>query len=109
MVTYNDAEVGNNENSSASIQLVLSSVLLNFDTHIRYLSCENFTIEMLPCPKKTPTKDMCSGRFLFDISKHVVANMKKAFIIVDEWLVQNEKSLGIACEDVYKHLILNGD
>ena len=95
LVTSTDARVRDNENSSAGSQLVLSPMLLNFDIHIRYVSCEHFSQEILQCPPKTLTNNRCSGRFLVDLSKQVVADMKKYSIIADEWLVLNDAPSGI--------------
>ena len=109
LVTNNDSELGDGTISSTPGCLVLSPVLLNFDTHIRYVSGEHFTIPMLRCPTKTLTKELCTGRFILDLAKQTVANIKKASIIADEWLVNNEKPSGTVWEDLYKHLISNGD
>ena len=52
LVTNNDSELGDGTISSTPGHLVLSPVLLKFDTHIRYVSSEHFTIPMHRCPKK---------------------------------------------------------
>ena len=109
LVTTDSVELGNDATSSAASQLVLSPVLLNFDTHIWYVSGEHFSPAMLRCPTKTLTKELCSGRFLIDLSKQAVANIKKASIIADEWLSNNEKPSGTVWEDLYRHLILNSE
>ena len=73
--TNNDAEVCNDGNSTKSSQSILTPVLLNFDTHIWYVSGEHFTISMCRCPTKTLTTEYCSGRFILDLSKQTVANI----------------------------------
>ena len=107
MVISNDAEVDNNGNSITASQLVLSPVLLNFDTYIRYVSGEHYSILMLHCPTKTLTTDKCSGRYIVYLAKNVLANMRKASIIVDKWLVHNDAQSGTVWEDLYRHLITN--
>ena len=62
---------------------------------------------MLKCPTKNLSDDHCSGRFLLDLCKQTVANIKKAAIIADEWLVCNDKPSGTSWEDLYAHLIDN--
>ena len=107
VVTNPDAET-NESGDHPSSKLVLCPALLSFDTHIRYISGDHFTSSMLKCPTKALTKK-CSGRFLFELSKQTVANMKKASIIADEWLVNNEKPSGTMWEDLYRHLIDNAE
>ena len=107
--TLKDVEISKEANAPITNQLALSPVLLNFDFHIRYVSGEHFTVPMLQCPTKTVTKELCTGRFLLDLSKQTVANIKKASILADQWLVDNETPSGTVWEDLYRYLIENSD
>lgn len=109
IVTATTPETSSNEIALPPTKLVLCPALLAFDTHIRYISKEHFTSKMLKCPTKTLSIETCSGRFLLDLSKQTVANIKKAAIIADEWLVDNGKPSGTIWEDLYSHLIENAN
>jgi hypothetical protein len=107
--TSKDADISEEGHTPITNQLALSPVLLNFDMHIRYLSGEHFTIPMLQCPTKSLTKELCTGRFLLDLSKQAVQNIKKASILADQWLVDNGTPSGTVWEDLYRYLIDNSD
>ena len=69
---------------SGSPSLVLHGALLGYDTHIQYFAGKSFTVDMLKFPAKSMTSEKCSGRFLLDLSKQTVCNLKKAAIIAEE-------------------------
>ena len=105
----NNADVQNDSTKPIANELALSPVLLNFDNHIRYVCGEHFNSAMLRCPTKTLTKEFCTGRFLLDLCKQAVANIKKASILADQWLINNETPSGTVWEDLYKHLLENSN
>ena len=107
--TSNNVEIATDNDDAIRNHLALSPVLLNYDNHIRYVCGEHFTIDMLRCPTKTLTKELCTGRYLLDLSKQAVANIKKAAILADQWLVNNQKPSGTCWDDLYKFLIENSD
>ena len=53
------------------------------------------------------TGEKCSGRFLLDLSKQTVCNLKKVAIIAEEWLVNNDIPSGTNWDDLYQHLLDN--
>ena len=110
VVTNPEADV-NTESSdtSQSRSLVLHPALCQYQSHIQYTSGTHFTAAMLKCSTKKVTEDKCSGRFLLDLCKQTVANIKKASIVADEWLINNEQPSGTNWDDLYAHLIENHD
>ena len=78
---------------SGSPSLILHPALLGYDGHIQYIPGKNYTADMLKSPTKSMTGEKCSGRFLLDLSKQTVCNLKKVAIIAEEWLV-NKYTIG---------------
>lgn len=63
-------------------------------------------MDMLQCPTKQGEGVTCSGRFLYDLAKQTITNIKKAGVITDKWLDGNgELPLGTSWADLYAHLL----
>ena len=108
VVTNAEVDVNNDTAStSSSRSLVLYPSVLAYDTHIQYASGVHYIPLMLKASTKSLNKDRCTGRFLMDLCKHTVANLKKASIIADEWMVNNDKPSGTSWDDLYAHLLDN--
>ena len=108
VVTNAEEDVNNDTAStSSSRSLVLHPSLLAYDTHIQYAFRVHYIPLMLKASTKSLNKDRCTGRFLMDLCKHTVANLKKASIIADEWMVNNDKPSGTNRDDLYAHLLDN--
>ena len=84
---------------------ILVSSIHGYEDAIDYKSDIHFDLRMILSPSKTKLKDKCSGRFLWDLSRAAICNIKKAAIIADEWLVNNDTPSGTNWEDLYHHLL----
>jgi len=108
-VTNNDEEATNESNTSSSKLLVLHPALQAYNSHTQYTTGVHFTPTMLKCPTKSINKEQCSGRFLLDLCKQTVANVKKACVVAEEWLLTHDKPSGNNWEDLYSNLIENNN
>ena len=105
VLTNNDEDINSTTASSSSKLLVLHQALSGYDAHMQYTTMLHYTPTMLKCPIKNLNKEKCSGQFLLDLCKQTIANIKKACVIADKWLVHNEKPSGTNWDDLYAHLI----
>ena len=47
-----------------------------------------------------------SGRYLFDLTKAAIANIKKAVVIAKKWMDIGELLSGCTYYDLYAHLVI---
>ena len=66
----------------------------NFDEHMEYKAGVHFNRAMLTSPVKSKLHEQCSGRFLLELSRAAIANIKKASVIADKWSLQNDTPSG---------------
>ena len=90
-------------------ELVLKKIYYSSLIPYRFTSGLHFTRDVLGCPTKNVTDEKCSGRFLLDLAKSTVANLKKAVVIAEEWLDDGKLPSGKNWGDLYAHLLVRKD
>ena len=112
---YRDSEGQTlNENTEPSDKDVTKQSLIpcinGYEDAIEYKVGVHIIKDMISSPVKTKSNEKCSGRFLHDLSRHAICNIKKAVVVAEEWLQDKEITpLGTNWDDLYNHLIVNHD
>ena len=106
--TDHEANTETGAQNGSSRSLILHPSLFEYESHIQYTSGLHFNAAMLKSSTKKLNEDnKCSGRFLLDLCKQTIANIKKATIIADQWLINNDKPSGTNWDDLYSHILEN--
>mmetsp|Transcript_11045 Transcript_11045/g.12639 ORF Transcript_11045/g.12639 Transcript_11045/m.12639 type:complete len:390 (-) Transcript_11045:6-1175(-) len=71
----------------------------------RFVAGKHFDYEVLCCPTKILTAKKCSGRFLLELARKTITNLKKAVVIADAWLDNGDLPSGKTWNDLYVHTI----
>ena len=83
----------------------LKGLFYSPDVPFKFISGTHFTNEILRCPTKNMSSDKCSGRFLLDLAKSTITNIKNAVVLAEEWLDDGALPSGKSWEDLYAHLL----
>jgi len=85
-------------------QLVLKDIFTGTSA-IRYTSNVHITRELLVSPKKTKPNEKATARYIVELAKLSIKNIKKAIVIAEEWLNNGELPSGQTWDDLYHHVL----
>jgi len=85
--------------------LVLRNIFSGSDDSRRFVSGKHFTSNTIASPVKSKPNDKASGRYIVDLAKITLRNLKKAGDIADQWLCDGELPSGTTWDDLYAHVL----
>ena len=71
------------------------------EQNLHYVDYFNITRNSLRSPMKTKPEELASGRYLYNLAKLTLKNLRKAVSIAEEWLDNGDLSSGQTWSNLY--------